>query len=550
MRTSEKISNIIKASIEKAQKNNELPEFKIDEIMVEKPKNKQFGNWTSNIALTISKKAKLNPVEIAGIITKNISKKDLIDNIDVLHPGFLNFKLSSNFRSEVIKAVLSNENKYGSSEYGKGEKVQVEFVSVNPTGPVHVGHARGAIVGSSIAKILSFSGYKVTKEYYVNDAGTQIDLFADSIKSKIYEKLGKKIPFPEGGYQGENINEISEKIIKILNLNKENIIKKQDEEIRKISLEITMKKIKKDLEDIGITYDNWFFESSLFQNNTINDVLEILEKKNLVYESEGAKWFKSSNYFTENDVVINRSNDDGHTYFFSDMAYHYDKFKIRDFNKVINIFGADHHSHVDRLKSAVEAMDINSNKLVILLTQIVHFKNENKIQKFSKRSGNIYTIRDLLEVVGKDVCRFNFLNRSLESQQEFDLDLATKESSENPIYYVQYAYARLCSIIDSSKEIEGKENFELLDSEFEKDLIDDLDLFPEVILNSAQKLQTHNITQYSIDLARNLQKFYENCRVISEDTELSKARVKLILACKIVLKNTLEIMGINAPERM
>ena len=303
---------------------------------------------------------------------------------------------------------------------------------------------------------------------------------------------------------------------------------------------------------MGINYDNWFFESSLFLNDTIQCVENKLKEKKLIFEKDGAVWFKSSEFFTENDVVIQRSKNEGHTYFFSDMAYHYDKFNQRKFDIVINIFGADHHSHVDRLKSAVKALDIDPENLKILLTQIVHFKNQNKVEKFSKRSGNIFTVRDLINIVGKDVCRFNFLNRSLDSQQEFDLELATKESSENPVFYVQYAYARLCSIINSYDDIKNIREVDLsmLKTKFEKDLIDNLDFFPQIIIDSAEKLQTQNLTQYSIDLAKDLQKFYENCRVISDDKELTKARIILISACKIVLKNALDIMGINSPERM
>ena len=552
MSTTKKISKFIENALNNAQKSNELPTLSINKIIVEKPRNKSFGNWSTNIAMTLSKELKKNPLDIAKTITNNIEKNDVIENIEIIKPGFINFKLSENFRSNLLKQILNEKKSFGSNVEGKGKQIQLEFVSVNPTGPVHVGHARGAIVGSCIANILSFSGYTVTKEYYVNDAGKQIDIYIESIKSKIFKNFGENFPFPENGYQGENVNEISNKIISKLNIDKDNLEKIDNKKIKDASIKFTLEQIKQDLSGLGIEYDNWFFESSLFENKTIEKVRQTLNEKNLIFKKDGAEWFKSSDFYTENDVVLKRSKNEGHTYFFSDIAYHYDKFLIRNYDEVINIFGADHHSHVDRLKSAVKALDIDTKKLKILLTQIVHFKNENKIQKFSKRSGNIYTVKDLINVVGKDVCRFNFLNRSLDSQQEFDLELATKESSENPVYYVQYAYARLCSIIDSydQKNELKKVDLSFLKTEFEKNLIDNLDFFPHVIMESVEKLQTQNITQFAIELAKDLQKFYENCRVISDDFELTKARMILISACKIVLKNTLDIMGINAPERM
>ena len=550
MNTTNTISKIIEASIERAKKCNEFPDFDSKKIIVEKPKNKSFGNWSTNIALTLSKELKKNPLEIAEIIKSNINNSSIIETVEIIPPGFINFRLSNSFRSDLINQILKEKENYGSNKSGKNKKVQLEFVSVNPTGPVHVGHARGAIVGSCLAKVLSYSGFDVHKEYYVNDAGNQIDLYISSIKSKIYENFNQSFPFPKDGYKGENIEIIGEKVIKELQITESNLTKIDDKKIRDKAIELTLNVIKKDLIDLGIEYDNWFYESSLFTNKTIESIEKILNKQNLLYEQDGAKWFRSSSFFTDEDVVINRSDDDGHTYFFSDMAYHYDKFKIRNFETVINIFGADHHSHVNRLKSAISSFEIDVDKLKILLTQIVHFKNEEKVQKFSKRSGNIYTVRDLISMVGKDVCRFNFLNRSLDSQQEFDLELATKESSENPVYYVQYAYARISSIIDSFDEKTDDVNLSILENDFEKNLIDTLDFFPEVILESTLKLQTHNITQYAIELAKDFQIFYENCRVISENKELTQARIKLVLACRIVLKNTLDIMGVSAPERM
>jgi len=553
MRTSNEIAKIIHSSINKAIEQEALVNFKCPDILVQKPKSDLHGTWSTNIALVISKIAKKNPMEIAEIIKDKITPNKIISEINILNPGFINIEISDIYRSEIVNKVIKANDKFGSNNFGNKEKVQLEFVSVNPTGPVHVGHARGAVVGSCLANILGFSGYDVTREYYVNDAGTQIDLYVKSILYNIYSKFNLEFEKPEEGYQGEFIENISNEIINEFNIaknldlltNRENFYL----QVKKTSLENTILKIENDLKDLGVEYDKWFYESSLF-NDATNKVLSILESKKLIYEKEGAKWFMSSKFFTDQDVVIERSEDGGHTYFFTDISYHYDKFQNRRFDKVINIFGADHHSHVNRLKSAVSAMDINVEKLNILLTQIVHFKNQDKIEKFSKRSGNIYSIRDLIDIVGSDSIRFNFLNRTLDSQQEFDLDLAVKQSNENPVYYVQYAHARLCSIINSADMDFKNPDLSLLKTKYEEKLIDDIDFFEDVIVHSVENLETHNITKFSLDLAKDLQIFYENCRVLSDNKELTNSRLSLVLSCKIVLSNLLNLLGVNAPERM
>ena len=553
MKTSDEIIKIIESSIDHAINTDLFPEFECPKILVQKPKSDLHGTWSTNIALVISKIAKKNPIEVAKIIENNIPTNKIISEINILKPGFINIEISDIYRSEIINKVIKANDKFGSNNIGNNEKILLEFVSVNPTGPVHVGHARGAVVGSCLANILAFSGYDVIREYYVNDAGTQIDLYVRSILSNIYNKFNLEFDNPKDGYKGEFIENIANEIINEFNIDTNpNILsnrKKLYLKVKKTSLENTILKIEKDLKDLRVEYDNWFYESSLF-NDVTEKVQSILESKNLLYEKEGAKWFKSSSFFTDQDVVIERSDGSGHTYFFTDMSYHYDKFEIRRFDKVINIFGADHHSHVNRLKSAISAMNIEVEKLNILLTQIVHFKNQDKIEKFSKRSGNIYSIRDLIDIVGSDSIRFNFLNRTLDSQQEFDLDLAVKQSNENPVYYVQYAHARLCSIINSADMDFENPNLSLLKSKYEKKLIDNIDFFEDVIVHSVENLETHNITKFSLDLAKDLQIFYENCRVLSDNKELTNSRLSLVLSCKIVLSNLLNLLGVNTPERM
>jgi len=550
MSSSSELAKIIKSAIIKAQKDGELPQVDLPEIIIEKPKIDKFGSLSSNIPMILGKTMNSNPMDIAGIILKKIDDTKIIDKWDIVKPGFINVHLSTFQRRNILVDIIKLKDKYGTNNLGQKEKILIEFVSVNPTGPVHVGHARGAVLGSAIANILKFSDFKVSKEYYVNDAGNQIDLFIKSIVENIKKILGKDYQIPVEGYKGKYIEKIAEDVIKKLNINNLKDISSNYEKIKKISLEMTLDSIKNDLEMLGIEYDNWFSENSLISEETLQVSLEILERKNLLYEKDGAKWFKSSLFQTDDDVVLYKSNDEGHTYFATDIAYHYNKFFIRKYERIINIFGADHHSHVFRIKSALEAFEIDQNKMDTLLTQIVHFKSNNKSERFSKRAGNIYTIRDLLNVVGVDAIRFNFLHRTPESQQEFDIDLAIKESSENPVYYIQYAYARLSSIINSVKFDCSNANFNLLNTKFETNLIETLDLFPDVVSRSTSTLQTHLITKYSLDLARQLQIFYENCRVLSEDIELTKARVNLVISSKIVLKNVLNLLGINTPERM
>ena len=550
MSSSSELSKIIKSAIIKAQKDGELPQVDLPEIIIEKPKIDKFGSLSSNIPMILGKTMNSNPMDIAGIILKKMEKNQIIDKWDIAKPGFINVHLSTFQRGKILVDIIKLKDKYGTNTLGQKAKILLEFVSVNPTGPVHVGHARGAVLGSAIANILKFSDFNVSKEYYVNDAGNQIDLFIESIVENIKKILGIDYKIPDDGYKGIYIEEIAQNLIKKINKNNLKDVDSAYEKIKKLALEITLDSIKNDLEMLGIKYDNWFSENSLISEGTLKVCLDILEKKDLLYEKDGAQWFKSSQFQTDEDVVLYKSNDEGHTYFSTDIAYHYNKFFIRKYERIVNIFGADHHSHVFRIKSALEAFEIDQNKMDTLLTQIVHFKSNNKSERFSKRTGNIYTIRDLLDVVGVDAIRFNFLHRTPESQQEFDIDLAIKESSENPVYYIQYAYARLSSIINSVKFDYSKANLNLLKSTFETNLIETLDLFPEVVVRSAITLQTHLITKYSLDLAKELQIFYENCRVLSEDIELSKARVNLVISSRIVLKNVLNLLGINAPERM
>ena len=550
MSSSSELSKIIKSAIIKAQKDGELPQVDLPEIIIEKPKIDKFGSLSSNIPMILGKIMNSNPMDIAGIILKKMEKNQIIDKWDIAKPGFINVHLSTFQRGKILVDITKLKDKYGTNSLGQKAKILIEFVSVNPTGPVHVGHARGAVLGSAIANILKFSDFNVSKEYYVNDAGNQIDLFIESIVENIKKILGIDYKIPDDGYKGIYIEEIAQNLIKKINKNNLKDVDSAYEKIKKLALEITLDSIKKDLEMLGIKYDNWFSENSLITEGTLKVCLDILEKKDLLYEKDGAQWFKSSQFQTDEDVVLYKSNDEGHTYFSTDIAYHYNKFFIRKYERIVNIFGADHHSHVFRIKSALEAFEIDQNKMDTLLTQIVHFKSNNKSERFSKRTGNIYTIRDLLDVVGVDAITFNFRHRTPESQQEFDIDLAIKESSENPVYYIQYAYARLSSIINSVKFDYSKANLNLLKSTFETNLIETLDLFPEVVVRSAITLQTHLITKYSLDLAKELQIFYENCRVLSEDIELSKARVNLVISSKIVLKNVLNLLGINAPERM
>jgi arginyl-tRNA synthetase len=471
----------------------------------------------------------------------------------VAPPGFINFTLKSDWLTSQVDLILEAGDSYGNIEVGQGSRVQIEFVSVNPTGPLHVGHGRGAILGSTLANVLTAAGYKVEKEYYINDAGSQIDAFYRSLYARYQQCLGIDAEMPADGYFGNYMIELAKEIIaehgdKFCTLPKAEAIPQLGE----LGLEKIISQIKADLELLGVSFDVWFSERSLYTNGQYQTALSLLRQGGYITEKEGATWFVSTALGENKDNVVIRS-DGSPTYFATDIAYHYDKFLRRKFDQVINIWGADHLGHVSRMKAVVEALGINPERLKVIISQMVTLRRGGELVRVSKRTGDIITLRELVEEVGADVCRFFFLSRSADSQMDFDLELAKKQSADNPVYYVQYAHARIASILRLAQQkgisyADG--NVALLTTEPELTLIRKMLLLPEIVELIAHTLEPHHLTYYAQDLATVFHSFYKQCRVISQDETLTKARLKLVAAAKIVLSRALHLMGMTAPERM
>ena len=556
MRTTTAIEQAVRKAISSAQEKGDLPATSAPIVKIEKPKLAEHGDFSTSVPLTLARSMRMDPKAIGAEIIKSLPDNPIIGRSWVAPPGFVNFSLSDDWLIAQIDEIKKTGFSYGSSDYGQGKHVQVEFVSVNPTGPLHVGHARGAVLGSGIANVLEQVGYIVQREYYVNDAGAQMQVFYETLHARYMQASGKKIDLPNPSYPGEYLISLAEQLYlenpDLVDLNKDQIIA----ELGPKAVDRIIENIKNVLSKLNIKYDAWFYESSLISNKTMTKVLDELGGKNIIIDRDGAKWFRTTLYGQAEDDVVIRSKDSIPTYFGTDLAYHYDKFRIRKFDRVINVWGADHHGHVDRLKAAVEAIGIAPENLTVVLNQIVSFRENGESVRFSKRKGVIFTVEELLGEVGPDACRFIFLSRSPTSQMEFDLALATRQSSENPVYYVQYAHARLASIVKSAKELKitsDDADLNLLSNEPELELLRRLIEFPEVIHRAAIDLEPHHVPNYALELARTFQRFYEQCRVLSEDQSkiaTSKARLALIEAAKIVLAKTLNTMGMSAPNRM
>ena len=518
-------------------------DFDLERIKVDYPPE-GMGDFATNVALTLAKKAKEDPMVVAEKLKEKLGFKEPrearrekpsfgFDKIEVAKPGFINFYLSANSLQLVVVKINEEKEKYGNAEIGKGKKIHLDFVSANPTGPVHIGNARGGPLGDTLANVLEKTGYEPYREYYVNDAGNQVEILGHSI-------LGDK----KTEYNGEYIEEIRNKI-------KESDPKKSGEKGVKIILE---KIIKPSMEKFGIKFDNWFSEKELQESRKVDEALSILKEKNLIYEKDGALWFKSTEFGDDKDRVVQKSSGEK-TYFGSDIAYHKEKLD-RDFDKMIDIWGADHHGDVARIKGAMKALGYK-DKLDIILTQFVRVLKGGKEMKMSKRAGTYVSVDDLLEEAGKDATRFFYLMHSADTHMNFDLDLAKEKSEKNPVYYVQYAHARISSILRKAEELRLKLNFsQRLKLSFrqytsERALVFELVKFPDLVEEISQNYAVHHLPQYAIGLADKFHNFYEDCRVIDENNlELTAQRLELIKAVKIVLAETLRLMGISAPDKM
>lgn len=552
--------NICKKLEEAAQKallKGELNFSELPSYVLEEPREREHGDLATNLAMLLTKQAKRAPRDIAAIIIANLDTAETwINGSEIAGPGFINFRLDPNWLTAVIPEVLKQGEKYGSVNIGQGEKIQVEFVSANPTGLLHMGNARGAALGDSLASLLAMAGYEVSREFYINDAGNQIHNFALSLEARYLQLLGHDVPFPEAGYHGEDlvdtvkniINQVGDKYVQADETSRQDFLVSY-------ALKEKITDIKKTLETFGIFYDVWFSELSLHESGFIRQTMQELENKGYIYEKEGALWLKASLLGDEKDEVIVRGNGVP-TYYAADIAYHRNKYE-RGFKKVINIWGADHHGHVARMKGAMQALGYSPDSLQIILMQLVRLIQDGDIVKMSKRSGQYITLKDLISEVGKDAARFFFILRDPDSTVEFDLDLAKSQSADNPVYYVQYAHARLCSILRQAEEqgyvwegIPDMGQLLLLDSKEERDLLKKIADLPGEITIAAKMTEPHRMARYVLDLAGLFHTFYNSQRVLVDDEALRTARLSLIRSTRQVLANVLGILGVSAPEKM
>ena len=572
----DQLNELILNALGHAVGEGELPAEPIPAFSIQIPADKSHGDFAANVAMVSARAFKMPPRKIAEIICKHlVLEGSHFERAEIAGAGFLNFFLSHRWFEETLLAVAEEGEEYGRSDYGKGQKVMVEFVSANPTGPMHIGNARGGVIGDTLAAVLDHAGYDVTREFYVNDAGNQINKFAISLDVRYLQlfKGAEAVPLPEDAYQGADIIEHAKAFAAI---HGDSFVDKPEEERRKAlvdyALPLNVAGLKRDLSRYGIEYDVWFRESTLHESGAVKEAIDKLTERVYTYEKEGAVWYKNAEVLKEKllrqgkseqeidklelkDDVLIRANGTP-TYFAADIAYHYNKFAVRGFDKVINIWGADHHGHVARLKGAMDAIGLDGNKLDIVLMQLVRLMRDGETVRVSKRTGKSLTLTDLLDEVPVDAARFFFNLREASSHFDFDLGLAVEQSSQNPVYYVQYAHARICSILANlaaeqiKPEAPVKERLTLLTAPEEIELIRFIAGFPNEIVDAAKNYDPSRMTRYATDLASLFHKFYNACRVKCDDADLMQARLSLCLAAKTVLSNLLHLLHISAPVTM
>lgn len=557
-KTEIELKNIIEQAVKKAVLNGALPEAEMPQFNIEKPANKDNGDYSTNVAMAGARAFKKAPRMIAEAIASCIDLDGTaFDRVEIAGPGFMNFFLSQQFYSNVLKDVFSCGKDYGKSDYGQGKRVLVEFVSANPTGPMHIGNARGGAIGDCLASVLDWAGFSVNREFYVNDAGNQIEKFATSLEVRYLQHYDSSVELPEDAYHGQDIVEHAENFIKEYG---DKYVNADSKERRKALVDFALPKniagLERDLGRYRITYDKWFRESTLHNDGSVQRVIDALKEKGVTYEQDGALWFKASEYGNDKDIVLVRANGLP-TYIVPDIAYHYNKLVTRGYDKAIDVLGADHHGYVPRMKAALTALGLDASRLDCVIMQMVRLVREGETIKLSKRSGKAITLNTLIDEVPLDAARFFFNLREPNSHFDFDLELAAKQSSENPVYYVQYAHARICSIIKKAQEqgVELKtpsdDELALLSSKEEKDLIRHLSLLTDEIVSAAKSYDPAKITHYVIELATLFHKFYNAQRVMLDDNEgLMQARLFLCKAVKDTIYNILTMLKITAPEVM
>ena len=552
------LKNIIEQAVKKAVSNGALPEAEMPQFNIEKPANKDNGDYSTNVAMAGARAFKKAPRMIAEAIVSCIDLDGTaFDRVEIAGPGFMNFFLSQQFYSNVLKDVFSCGKDYGKSDYGQGKRVLVEFVSANPTGPMHIGNARGGAIGDCLASVLDWAGFSVNREFYVNDAGNQIEKFATSLEVRYLQHYDPSIELPEDAYHGQDIVVHAENFIKEYG---DKYVNADSKERRKALVDFALPKniagLERDLGRYRITYDKWFRESTLHNDGSVQRVIDALKEKGVTYEQDGALWFKASEYGNDKDIVLVRANGLP-TYIVPDIAYHYNKLVTRGYDKAIDVLGADHHGYVPRMKAALTALGLDASRLDCVIMQMVRLVRDGETIKLSKRSGKAITLNTLIDEVPLDAARFFFNLREPNSHFDFDLELSAKQSSENPVYYVQYAHARICSIIKKAQEqgVELKtpsdDELALLNSKEEKELIRHLSLLTDEIVSAAKSYDPAKITHYVIELATLFHKFYNAQRVMLDDNEgLMQARLFLCKAVKDTIYNILTMLKITAPEVM
>jgi arginyl-tRNA synthetase len=568
------LKQAIKDAINKAIENGELPQAEIPQFIIETPADRTHGDFATNAAMAGAKAFRMPPFKIAQAITANLSLKNtMCERFETAGPGFINFFLGADYYSSVVSEVLANPETYGSSDFGKGEKVMVEFVSANPTGPMHMGNARGGALGDCLAAVLDKAGYDVWREFYVNDAGNQIEKFGCSLEARYLQIFkGDEIEFPEDGYQGADITDLAKEYA---DANGDSLVNVSSEERKAalvgFALPKNISKMQADMAKYKINYDKWFFESELHESGAVKEVVDLLTKKGLTYEQDGAIWYKNKEVLTQkllndgktqkyidnlelkDDVLIRQNGNP--TYFTADIAYHKNKFD-RGYNTLIDVWGADHHGHVMRMKGAMDAIGYDGDKLNVVLMQLVKLVKGGELVKMSKRTGKAIQLGDLLDEVPVDSARFLFNTREANTQMDFDLDLAVTQDSQNPVYYVQYAHARICSIFKSlakdgiTRRACTNEELALLTAPEERELINHLAAYTSEIISAAKDYDPTKITRYVTQLATLFHKFYNACRVKGEDEGLMQARLALCESVKAVIKNVLTMFNITCPESM
>lgn len=546
-----KICDVIKQSV------NEAFSLEVEDqmVMVERPRDPKMGDYSTNIAMRLAKSLHKKPVDIANelveVLKKNLSEAS---EISVAGPGFINFKISESALSACINQIIEAGKDYGKSEFGKHEKLLVEYVSANPTGDLHCGHARGAAWGDALCRILSEAGFDVTREYYVNDAGNQIDMLAESMYSRYCELFGVEYPLPENGYHAQDIVEVAKKIKELdgdkwLNKDRSEWVEYFKDE----GIEMKLDAIRKDLDLFRVHFDSWMHERFFYQDNAarINQCIESLKQKGLTYEKDGALWFQSTKFGDDKDRVL-KKNTGLLTYLTPDIANHVYKFE-RGYDTLINLWGADHHSYVKRMKCSLEALGYNPDKMLVDLIQMVRMVSNGEEVKMSKRTGNAITIRELCEDVGVDAARWFFVSKELNTQMDFDMDLAKQKNNDNPVYYVQYAYTRMYNILhkEGTPAFEKKDSYTLLTDPKEIALLKQISEFPKKVEDAAKFRAVNRICQYCHDLAKAFHSYYNSCRVSDpSNPELTNERLGLVNACMVTMANALDLIGVSAPEKM